>query len=276
VSDYLEVNRRNWESRVPHHAAVYGLERFRDDPSHLSDVVRFDLPRLGSVAGLDGVHLQCHLGTDTISLSRLGARMTGLDFSPSALVVARHLASQAGASIEYVEADVHDAVAVLGGARFDLVYTGIGALCWLPDIARWALVVAGLLRPGGRLFLRDGHPMLWALCDPRPDGLLTVDYPYFERAGGVPFVESSTYVDHAEPLSSPESVQFNHGLAEIVNALWDAGLRLDAFVEHRSIPWNAFGDAMVALPGGEYELRDQPDRLAASYTLQASKPGAAG
>jgi hypothetical protein len=115
--------------------------------------------------------------------------------------------------------------------------------------------------------------MLWALCDPRPDGLLTVDYPYFERPGGVPFVESSTYVDHAEPLSSPESVQFNHGLAEIVNALWDAGLKLDAFEEHRSIPWNAFGDAMVALPGGEFELREQPDRLAASYTLQATRPG---
>lgn len=269
---YLEINRRNWESRVPHHEAGYGIERFREDPAHLSDVVRFDVPLLGSVEGLDAVHLQCHIGTDTLSLARLGARMTGLDFSPSALAVARRLAADDDREISYVEADVYSAVEALGGARFDLVYTGIGALCWLPDIRRWAEVVAGLLRPGGRLFIREGHPMLWSLCDPREDQLLVVEFTYFEHQEGTVFVEEATYVDHDEPLASPETVSFNHGLAETVNALWDAGLRLDLFQEHRSIPWNALGDAMVALPNGEFELREEPDRLAASYTLQASKP----
>jgi SAM-dependent methyltransferase len=269
---YLEINRRNWESRVPLHEAGYGIERFREDPGHLSDVVRFDLPRLGSVAGLDAVHLQCHIGTDTLSLARLGARMTGLDFSPSALDVARRLAAEDHRTIDYVEADVHAAVEVLGEGRFDLVYTGIGALCWLPDVRRWASVVAGLLRPGGRLFLREGHPMLWSLGDPRDDELLVVEFPYFERPGGTVFVETSTYVEHEGEVASPTSVGFNHGLAEIVNALWAAGLRLDAFEEHRSVPYNPFGTAMVALPNGEFELREDPDRLAASYTLQASRP----
>ncbi len=140
--DYLRINRANWDSRVPAHAAVYDLTAYRRDPDHISSVVRFDLPRLGAVSGLDVVHLQCHIGTDTLSLARLGARMTGLDFSSPALDVAKGLARDTGADIEYVEADAYDAPDVLGSARFDMVFTGIGALCWLPSVARWAEVVA--------------------------------------------------------------------------------------------------------------------------------------
>jgi SAM-dependent methyltransferase len=272
ADEYLQINRRNWDSRVAIHEQGYGLERFRADPDHLSDVVRFDLPRLGDVRQLDGVHLQCHIGTDTLSLTRLGARMTGLDFSGPALAVARRLARDCGADIEFVEAEVYAAVDVLGPARFDLVFTGIGALCWLPDVRRWAGVVADLLRPGGRLFLREGHPMLWALCDPRPDELLVVEFPYFETPSGTRFMETTTYVDHEGELASPETISWNHGLGEILTALMDVGLRLDAFEEHTSIPWNAFGTAMVELANGEFALRDHPERLAASYTLRATKP----
>lgn len=269
--DYVEINRANWDSRVPFHEQGYRLERFRDDPAHLSGVVRFDRPLLGDVAGLDAVHLQCHIGTDTLSLARLGARMTGLDFSVPAIDVARRLAVDCGTEITYVAGEVYDAVEVLGRERFDLVYTGIGALCWLPDVCRWAQVVADLLRPGGRLFIREGHPMVWSLCDPRPDGLLVVEYPYFEVEGGTPFSEASSYVDHDGELASPDIVSFNHGLAEVVNALWAAGMQLTLFEEHRSVPWNVAGEAMVEDETGEWTLRDQPERLAATYTIGAVK-----
>ena len=269
--DYVRVNLANWNSRVGFHEQGYGLERFRSDPAHLSDVVRFDLPRLGDVAGLDAVHLQCHIGTDTLSLARLGARMTGLDFSEPALDAARRLASECGAAIEYVCSEVYDAPEVLGRECFDLVYTGIGALCWLPDVRRWAQVVADLLRPGGQLFIREGHPMVWALCDPRPDQLLVVEYPYFSVEGGTHFSEAVTYVEHEGELESPDIISFNHSLSEIFNALWDAGMQLTGFVEHDSVPWNVAGDAMVADERGEYRLRDHPERLAATYTLQARK-----
>jgi SAM-dependent methyltransferase len=268
---YLEVNRANWNSRVAFHAAGYGLERFRADPGWLSGVVQFDRPRLGDIAGLSGVHLQCHLGTDTLSLSRLGARMTGLDFSEPALDVARGLARDCGASIDYVAADVYQAVEALGEARFDLVYTGVGALCWLPRVAPWAKVVSRLLKPGGRLFLREGHPMLWTLCDPRPDQLMVVQFPYFETETGTEFTQPKTYVEHEGELSSPRSLEFNHGLGEIFAALRAAGLELSGFEEHSSVPWDAFGAAGVADELGEYRLRDRPERLAASYTLQAIK-----
>ena len=273
--EYLTVNLANWNSRVPHHVIGYGLDKYRDDPTCLSGVVRFDRPRLGDITGLDVVHLQCHIGTDTLSLSRLGARgVTGLDFSQPALDAAAQLASDTGADIRFVCSDVHRALDVLGRESFDLVYTGIGALCWLPSARRWAEVVARLLRPGGRLFIREGHPMLWSLCDPRDDELVVVDFPYFEVPGGTRFVEETTYVEHDGPLASPETIGFNHGLAEIFNALWDAGLTISAFEEHRSVPWNPCGTAFTDVAGvdGEYELRVRPERLAASYTLQARKP----
>jgi SAM-dependent methyltransferase len=172
ADDYRTLNRASWDERAPAHAASpgYHLEEFRNDPAYLSEVVRFDLPLLGDVAGLRGVHLQCHIGTDTISLARLGARMTGLDFSPAAVAQATALSEELGAGVDFVEADVYDAARVLPAGAFDLVFTGIGALCWLPSVERWAEVVASLLAPGGRLFIREGHPMMWALADRCPTG----------------------------------------------------------------------------------------------------------
>jgi SAM-dependent methyltransferase len=276
MSDHLAVNLANWNSRVPHHVAAYGLEAFRRDPTHLSEVVTFDRPRLGSIAGLDVVHLQCHIGTDTLSLARLGARsVTGLDFSAPALEAAAELAASCGAVIDYVESELYRAVEALEGRQFDLVYTGIGALCWLPDVRGWARVVSALLRPGGRLFIREGHPVLWALADPRPDGLLVLEHPYFETAG-VHFSEPTSYVEHDEPLESPDIVHFNHGLAEVITAVMEAGMQLTAVEEHDTVPWNPLGDEMEDVGCGEHRLRDDPARLPATYTLQATKPMPAG
>ena len=134
------ANLRNWESRVPVHAAsqTYDLDGLVSGRKRLSDVVAFDEIHLGDLTGLDVVHLQCHIGTDTISLARLGARAVGLDFSPGALAVGRDLADRSGLEVSFVEGELYGAVDALGEERFDLVYTGIGALCWLPDIRAWA------------------------------------------------------------------------------------------------------------------------------------------
>lgn len=273
TEDWRSINLANWESRVPLHTAPDGYELAAfDDPEYLSPVVRYDLPRLGRLDGLDVVHLQCHIGTDTVSLARLGARsVTGLDFSPSALEAGRELALRAKADVRFVESDVDGAVGALGAEGFDVVYTGIGAICWLPDIRRWAAIVAELLRPGGRLFIREGHPVLWAICDPRPDGLLVLDYPYFETEGTV-FVENDSYAGSGT-ITAPESVSFNHGLGEIFTALTAAGLRVTALEEHREVPWNPLEDAMIPSPDFENEwvLASGRDRMPLTYTLQAVK-----
>ena len=267
------LNLSNWESRVPLHLAGYGIDQLLADPTALSQVVEFDRPRLGDISGLDAVHLQCHIGTDTLSLARLGARMTGLDFSPSAIAAARDLSTKTAVEIELVVADVDDAPEVLGTERFDLVYTGIGALCWLPDVRQWAGVVDALLRPGGRLFIREGHPVLWAMSDPRDDDLLVMEFPYFEVEGGTRFVEPKTYVDHDGELAQPIIVSYNHGIGEIITALLDLGFTITAFEEHRSVPWNALGDVMIEGDDGEFRLRSGGERLPLTYTLQARKPG---
>ena len=269
---YRTINRANWDERAPAHATSpdYAVERFLEDPSYISQVVRFDLPLLGDIRGKRGVHLQCHIGTDTISLSRLGASMTGLDFSPASLEEARRLSEATGAGVEFVQAEVYDAVEVLGRECFDLVFTGIGALCWLPSIARWADVVADLLAPGGRLFVREGHPMLWAIDETR-EGALAVQYPYFEREEPNVWSEGGTYVQTDVAFANNTSLDWNHGLGELVTSLLERGLRITGLVEHDSVPWDALRGQMEKLDSGEFRLADRPWRLAHSYTLQAVK-----
>lgn len=275
VHGYLDVNRAHWDERAPVHAAssLYGLQRFIDDPGFLSEVVRFDLPRLGDIGGFRGVHLQCHIGTDTISLARLGARMTGLDLSPASLEQARLLSDQAGPPVEFVEAQLYDAVSVLGREAFEFVFTGIGALCWLPSVARWANVVSDLLAPGGRLFLREGHPMLWTLDDERTDGLLVSEYSYFEREAPDVFDDPRTYVETDVTFSNNVTHSWNHGIGETVTGLLEAGMELTMLLEHDSVPWEALPGQMTRTELREWRLTDRPWRLPHSYTLQAIKRG---
>ena len=273
MEDYAAINLANWNERVPAHAASpdYHVADFLADPAFLSKVVRFDRPRLGDIAGLRGVHLQCHIGTDTISLARLGASMTGLDFSGPAVRQASELAAGTGDDAVFVESDVYSAPDVLGRGGFDLVYTGIGALCWLPSVSRWAQVVAGLLRPGGRLFIREGHPMLWSLQDGRDDDLLVVKYPYFETAEAVVIDAGGTYVETDVEFAETVTHSWNHGLGEIITGLLDAGLTLTELTEHESVPWNGLPGLMERTEDDEWRLIGRPGLLAASYTLQAVK-----
>jgi SAM-dependent methyltransferase len=274
MEKYQDINRANWDERAPAHATSpdYNVQGFIDDPGFISHVVRFDRPLLGDLSGLRGVHLQCHIGTDTVSLSRLGARMSGLDFSPVAIGQARALVARTGEDVSFVESDLYDAVPALGGEQFDLVFTGIGALCWLPSISRWASTVGALLRPGGRLFIREGHPMLWSLAETRPDNLVVVDFPYFERGEATVWEDDGTYVQTDAVFTANTTHSWNHGLGEIVTALHAEGLQITGLVEHDRVPWDALPGEMTKDDRGEWRLTDRPWRLAASYTLQAVKP----
>ena len=271
MTDYREINRANWDDRVPAHLAsdYYSVQRFLAEPDFISDVVRFDLPRLGDVRGLRGAHLQCHIGTDTISLARLGASMTGLDFSGKAVQAARELAADAGADVTFVQSDVYLAAGALGAGKFDLVYTGVGSLPWLPDIRRWGSVVADLLRPGGRLFIREDHPVL--LAAKARDGLLTLERPYFEQPEPNIAQSGASYAGTDATVTHTVTQWWNHGIGEIITALLDAGLRIAEFTEHNSVPWPALSGAMEYIGDGEYRLADNPQRLPHTYTLQAVK-----
>ena len=271
-NEAVAVNRANWDERVDAHVESpdYAVAQFSASPTYLSDVVTFDLPRLGDVSGVRGVHLQCHIGTDTVSLARLGASMVGLDFSEPAVQAATNLAQAIGADATFVQSDVYIAADVLGENSFDLVFTGIGAICWLPSIDRWADNVVRLLRPGGRLFIREGHPMLWAVGDPTiDDPALIIDHPYFETETPEVFDEAGTYVTTDREFTSTTTHSWNHGIGEILTSLIERNMTITSFVEHDSVPWEALPGLMVREDLGEWRLIDRRERLPMSYTLTA-------
>ncbi len=260
-----DLNRAWWDERVALHASgdFYDVEGFKAG----QDTIRpFELEEVGDVRGRNLLHLQCHFGLDTLSWARHGATVTGLDFSPAAIERARALAAAAGIAAEFVEADVHDAIEALDDRRFEIVYTGIGALCWLPDLERWAQIVAELLEPGGMLYLSEMHPVV----DVFADDDLTMEYDYFD-AGAVSFDAPGSYSDRDAPTEHNELVNWLHPLADVVNAVIGAGLQLRELREHDQIPFARF----PFLVERGYRLWTFPDgmvRFPLMFSLRARKP----
>ncbi|MEX3099934.1 MULTISPECIES: bifunctional 2-polyprenyl-6-hydroxyphenol methylase/3-demethylubiquinol 3-O-methyltransferase UbiG [unclassified Streptomyces] len=252
ATDWLAANRANWDERVPIHAAgsFYDLPSFVAGKESLQD---FEVDEVGDVSGKTLLHLQCHIGLDTLSWARRGAAVTGLDFSPAAVQVARELAVRVGAeSARFVTADVYDAVEALGGERFDIVYTGFGALCWLPDIAGWARTAAALVAEGGFLYLAEYHPVADLLAD---DGC-TVQSDYF-HSDPIVVDAPGTYADVAAPMDATVTVEWRHGIGDVVSALAAAGLRVEFLHEH--------DHGHFRLPAGRGVPR--------VYTVRAAKTG---
>lgn len=275
MDTYRAANLANWNERVPIHAVSreYDLDGLASDPKRLSGVVAFDAERLGDVAGARLLHLQCHIGTDTVSWAKLGAHVTGLDFSGPALDVARDLAARAGVEARFVESDAYDAPAALGGEQFDVIYTGVGALNWLPDVRRWAQVVRTLLAPGGILYVREGHPVLWALDFVRDDRQLVITHPYFETPEPLRWDDDSSYTDGDVKVANTTTYDWNHGLGEVVTAVLDVGLRLTRLEELRSLEWQGL-PWMVRDDDGRWVLPQGPERLPLMYVLTAvDEPG---
>lgn len=272
---FIDDNRALWDDRAPAHAGSpdYRFAEYRDDPEALSTVVALDRQWLGDLHGRSAVHLQCHIGTDTVSLARLGARpVVGLDLSPASVEQARRLAADARADVEFVVGEVDDAVDLLGGRTFDLVYTGVGALLWLPDIVRWAGVVADLLSPGGMLFVRDAHPVLLALDD--EDTEFVLRYPYFETDEPTTWTGGDTYVDVVDGprVHDLPSHQWNHGLGEIVTALLERGLVLEHLAEHTWTDWAPWGLWEPVAPGFWALPEGLRDRVPTMFSVRARKP----
>jgi SAM-dependent methyltransferase len=269
TDEWREANRANWDERVGVHLKAYDLRSLRAGHGTLNAIEEAEL---GSVAGKRVLHLQCHFGNDTLALAQRGAEVVGLDFSRVAIAAARELAGELhlDARARFVHADLYDAPTAIPEPRsFDLVYVTWGALCWLPDVARWAQVVAHFLKPGGFLYLAEGHPAALVLDDETPsaDGRPGFFVPYFLREALI----MDDFRDYADPnarLRNTRTHQFMHPLAEVVMGLLNAGLTLDFLHEHDSVPWKMFA-SLVDDGTGEYRWPDRP-WLPLSYSLRAS------
>lgn len=255
------ANRANWDDRAQVHAASqeYDVDGLIADPVRISAVIAEDLSILAPhlrpseadqpLAGLDVCHLQCHIGTDTLSLARSGGRLTGVDQSSASLAIARDVAARAGTDIRYVESEVTVAAPAVG-TTFDHVHTSIGTITWLQDLSAWARTVAALLRPGGTFFFRDGHPALATFDDTVSDAVV-LGYRYFALPMGRAWTSADgiTYTDgdHSQ-ITATRTYEWPHPVSEILQALLDAGLELVAVGEHDRLNWRAL-PVMVAEDG---------------------------
>jgi SAM-dependent methyltransferase len=265
IPEWLRLNRENWDERVGIHAAseFYDIPAFRAGRSTLRS---FEPGEVGDVSGHSLVHLQCHMGQDTLSWARLGAWTVGLDFSEPAIHTARGLAEdvQLAERARFVVSDVYNSAAALRGERFDIVYTGLGALVWLPDLDRWAEVVASLLNPGGFLYLVEFHPLSDMLGD---DGR-TVEQDYFD-SGGQEVDYDYTYTG-GPAMTRTRQVQWQHPLGEVLTALAGAGLRLDFLHERDVTLFRRF--PVLESADGEYRFPAGHPRVPLLYSLHATRP----
>ncbi|SFN48922.1 class I SAM-dependent methyltransferase [Mycetocola miduiensis] len=284
--EWLDANRAHWDERVPIHVSstFYDQEPLRAGAGRLPTVDEAELFRL--FPGADGrfdlsgkrvLHLQCHFGTDSLTLAQRGASVVGLDFSMPAVREARKLAEELGLSDQsrFVASNLYDARHALPEPdSFDVIFTTWGTICWLPDIAEWARIIEWFLKPGGVLYFADSHPAAQVFdTDPeRPDALPVFRFPYAQEAPDV-YDEASDYADESAVLENTRGWEWAHPLSQTVGALLDAGLRLDRLAEHDDVPWRMYphlvpvGNGMFGWPEEKW--------LPLSVSLVASKPVAA-
>ncbi|MCV9997996.1 methyltransferase domain-containing protein [Pararhizobium sp. YC-54] len=274
MDDYLRTNRLNWDDRAGLHATdTTGSYRIGRVLAGGSSLHALEAGEIGDIADKDIVHLQCHIGLDTLSLKHLGARsVTGLDFSPVAIAAARDFATRAGTEATFVEASVYDAVTALENRTYDIVFVTWGAIHWLPDIFKWAEVVASLLRPGGRLYLLDGHPQMYQY-EGAGDGRLSLTYGWRTPVDApLLFEESHTYTGDERPLTHQRMYEWLHPLSDTVNALLKAGMRLDFLNEHEILTWRHY-PGMIETGEDQFEQAPGLPRIPLSFSIGATKAG---
>jgi SAM-dependent methyltransferase len=268
VDDHARVNLDHWNELVDVHArsAYYDLDRFRAGGCSLRPL---ELDEVGDVRGLRLLHLQCHFGQDTLSWARLGAEVTGVDFSDRAIGLARSLSEELGVPARFLCADLYQLPEVLD-ETFDVVFTSYGVLCWLRDLDEWARVVASLVAPGGRFHLFELHPFASTLDDGSEE--LAVRYPYFRHQAPLRYDQQGSYADRQAVLDNTVTYSWTAPLGAVVTALASAGLRVESLREvpyalEQLIPrlWRS-EDGWWRLPYGEGDL------VPLSYALRATRP----
>ncbi|MEN8209501.1 MAG: class I SAM-dependent methyltransferase [Candidatus Fermentibacteria bacterium] len=257
-----EGNRVHWDELAGVHAESYDYRELVRG-GHVMDHIQTG--EVGEVRNSSLLHLQCHIGTDTLSWARLGAYVTGVDISPLSLRVAQRLAKKAGLNARFIESSVYDLPDRLD-ETFDIVYTSIGVLCWLSDLKSWAEIIRRYLKPGGFFYMMESHPFLWVF-DNESDGLVVRD-PYFH--GEAPCKWPADYPDYSDSdyiVKSP-SWEWQWTMGEILNALIESGLKIDFLHEHSVIPWKAL-PSMIKGDNGFWRLPEEMDKLPLMFSLKA-------
>ncbi len=257
---YLDLNRTNWNNRVSGHLTsdFYEMDAFRAGKSSLKEI---ELALLGDLKGKSVLHLQCHFGQDTLSLARMGAQVTGIDFSDKAIDEAKNLAAELSIDAEFICCDVYSAPEHLQ-EKFDFVYTTYGTIGWLPDVSKWADVIAHFLKPNGKLIFVDFHPVVWMF----DDNFTHVAYNYFQED---PIIEevSGSYADKSLEITDT-TITWNHGLSEVYQALQRAGLTIDHFSEYPFSPYDCLNNLIEEEPN-RFQVKHLVNKIPMVYAMTA-------
>ena len=260
--NYLEINRKSWNERVDAHYAseFYDVEGFLKGKSSLNDI---ELELLGNVEGKKILHLQCHFGQDSISLARMGASVTGVDLSDKAIAKARELAEKTNTDAQFICCDLYDSPLHLD-EKFDLIFTSYGTIGCLPDIDKWAKIVAQFLKPKGQFVLVEFHPLVWMF----DDNFEKIQYRYFHTE---PIVEqeSGTYADRGADIQG-ENITWNHGLEEVVNSLIQNDISIQSLTEYDYSPYCCFQHAVEMAPK-KFRIAHLEDKIPMVYAIVGRK-----
>lgn len=260
--DYLEKNRLSWNKRTEVHvdSEFYDNESFINGRTSLNSI---ELDLLGDLAGKKVLHLQCHFGQDSISMSRMGADVVGVDLSDEAIRTAEGLAAKTGQSTKFVCCDVYDLPNHLS-EQFDIVFTSYGTIGWLPDLDKWANVVQHFLKPGGEFIFAEFHPVVWMF----DDDFSGVGYNYF-NVEEIREVESGTYADPEANIES-EYVTWNHHMSEVIMSLINVGIEIKELHEFDYSPYDCFRHTEEFEPG-KYRIKHLGNKIPVVYSLLAQK-----
>lgn len=268
MDHYRKTNRSLWDgwAEINSRAASYRTDDFRKGKNKLHAI---ELEEVGDVHGKTLLHLQCHFGLDTLSWARLGAEVTGVDFSPKGIAIAKSLSKELNISGEFICCDLYSLPEHLD-RQFDIVFTSYGVLCWLPDLTGWGQLIARYLKPGGRFHIVEFHPIVFAFDPPRSGGRMEPVLSYFPTKEPQLWKEEGSYADRGADFRH-DSYEWPHSVAEILNSLIAAGLRIEHFHEFPYSIDETLPGVMHEDSDGRWILNDHPDSVPLMFSLKAVK-----
>ncbi len=260
--NYININRKSWNNKTDAHlkSEFYDMDGFLKGNMSLNDI---ELKLLCDVKGKSILHLQCHFGQDSMSLSRLGATVTGIDLSDKAIENARRIASEINVNTKFICCDIYDLPNHLD-EQFDIVYTSYGTIGWLPDLDKWANIIAKFLKPNGQFIFVEFHPVVWMF----DDDFEKIKYNYF-KSGAIVETESGTYAERNAEINQ-ENVTWNHSLSEVVNSLIKSGLNIRSLDEYDYSPYNCFNNTTQISPK-KYRIKHLANNIPMVYSIVAEK-----
>ncbi|MHA1577069.1 MAG: class I SAM-dependent methyltransferase [Candidatus Thorarchaeota archaeon] len=271
MDDFFKANKEMWEAYVDIHetSEFYDLKGFLGGRQTLNPI---EIEEIGDVKGKSLLHLQCHFGLDTLSWARLGASVTGVDFSEKAIALAKRISKDIGLEARFIQANIYDIPKVMSeDEQFDIVFTSGGAIVWLPDLDEWAKIIVRHLKPGGFFYVREGHPFAYVFDDETEEPVLKVRYPYFQGKEPLRFEVDSSYASaEGQKIDEKIAYEWNHSISKIINSLIDVGLRIEFFHEFPHAGWKTL-PFMIEEEREKWVLPEFKDSIPFTFSIKASK-----